>query len=323
MDVVKRISKGERNIKEIEGESKKSVGSRYKKSNISAPIPIAEGCTSNCSYCCVKFARGKLRSFNPEKITTQVREEISEGRKEIYITTQDTAAYGLDFRKSMDLPELLNKISNIPEKFRVRVGMMNPKNAKKILPKLLESYESDKIYTFLHVPIQSGNDRILEEMGRGYSVADFREIVDSFEEKFADLQLVTDIIVGFPGETEEEFQDSCKLLKETKPDKVNLTRFTPMPGTEAKNMEQVVSEEKKRRSKEMTTLMEDISLGKNQKYVGKIDEGLVIKEGEKGGYEARINNYKPVIIEDAKPGEFVKIKITKAEPTYLEGEVIE
>ncbi len=322
INVVNRISNGETNIKEIEGKSEKPLGSRYRKSDISAPIPIAEGCTSNCSYCCVKFARGKLRSFEQKKIISQVKEELKEGRKEIYITTQDTAAYGLDLRNNKNLSKLLDKITNIPGDFRVRVGMMNPKNAKNILPELLKSYENEKIYTFLHAPIQSGNDRILEEMGRGYTVEDFKGIVNSFEDKFTNLHLVTDIIVGFPGETKEEFQDSCKLLKQTKPDKVNLTRFTPMPGTKAREMKQIESEEKKRRSKKMTSLLKDISLEKNQKYVGKVDKGLVIKEGKKGGYEARLNNYKPVIIEDVKPGEFAKIKITKAEPTYLEGEVI-
>ncbi len=321
-DIVNRVSKGEKNIKEIQGESEKVLGPRYKNSEISAPIPIAEGCTSNCSYCCVKFARGKLRSFSCEKIVTRVKEELKKGRKEIYITTQDTAAYGLDLRNNIALPNLLTEISSIPEDFRVRVGMMNPKNAIRILPELLKSYESEKIYTFLHAPIQSGNNRILDKMRRGYTAEDFKEIVNSFEKKFQNLHLVTDIIVGFPGESRKEFRDSCKLLKETKPDKVNLTRFTPMPGTEAKKKKQIESEEKKRRSKKMTSLIKNISLEKNKKYLEKIEKGLVIKKGKKGGYEARLNNYKPVIIEDGKPGEFVKIKITEAKPTYLKGEVL-
>lgn len=318
-DVAERISRGETGIREIEGKSEKLGGPRYRESEISAPIGIAEGCTSNCSYCCVKFSRGKLRSFEPDEIVEEVKKEVNSGRKEIYITTQDTAAYGLDI--GTDLPELLEEIIAIPKEFRVRVGMMNTKNAKKIEGNLIEAYKSPKIYKFLHLPVQSGNDRVLEDMRRGYKVDDFVEIVDSFRSEFPDLYLATDVIVGFPGETEEEFQDSCDLLRKIKPDKVNLTRFTPMPGTDAKERKQIRSEEKKRRSKKMTELLHEISYEKNKEYVGRELEGLVIKKGEKGGYQARISNYKPVIVEDTKPGRLVKIKITEAEPTYLMGEV--
>lgn len=321
LNIINRIKNGEKGIKEIKGESEKTTGPRCRKSEISAPISIAEGCVCDCSFCCVKFARGNIRSSEPEKIIKSVKKELKTGRKEIYITTQDTAAYGLDI--DHNLPELLDEITRISERFRVRVGMMNPGQAERVMPEILDAYVSEKIYKFLHLPVQSGNNQVLQTMNRNYSVEDFKNIVDSFRERFQDLYLATDIIVGFPGETEEYFEDSCKLVEEVRPDKINLTRFTPMPGTEAKKLEQIESEEKKRRSKKMTELHKKISLEKNQDYVGREMTGLVIKKGKKGGYETRLNNYKPAIIEDGKPGEFVKIKITKAKPTYLIGKRLE
>ncbi|KXA91471.1 hypothetical protein AKJ57_01190 [candidate division MSBL1 archaeon SCGC-AAA259A05] len=319
-EVVERISEGESGIRKISGESRKTSKRRFRGGDISAPLAIAEGCLSDCSYCCVKRARGRLRSFKPDEIVEEVREEVEAGRREIYITAQDTAAYGLDL--GTDLPRLLKNVTTIPEKFRVRVGMMNPEYAGKILSDLLRVFESEKIYKFLHLPVQSGNDDVLREMRRGYEVKDFKRIVKSFEEKFPNLYLATDIIVGFPGEDEEAFRDSCDLLKEIKPDKVNLTRFTPMPGTDAKEMKQIRSEEKKRRSKEMTDIVQEISYEKNLNYWGNVTEGLVVKEGRKGGYVTRLPNYKPLIIEEADPGDFIKVKVTEAEPTYLKGEVL-
>lgn len=321
LDVVEKIAHGKRGIKKIKGESGKIGGKRYRKSKVSAPVAIAEGCVSDCSYCCVKFARGKLRSFEPEEIIQEIKSELEAGRKEIYVTAQDTAAYGLE--KNTNLPNLLEKITSIPDKFRVRVGMMHPGQAKQVMPELLDAYDDDKIYKFLHLPVQSGNDEVLHKMRRSYSVEDFKEIVSSFRERFPNLYLATDIIVGFPEENKEAFQDSCDLVREVKPDKVNLTRFTPMPKTDAKKMKQIKSEEKKRRSKKMTSIHHETSYEKNQDYIGWKAEGLITKEGKKGGYVARLPNYKPTIVEKATPGKFEKIKVTEAEPTYLIGEIME
>ncbi len=320
-EVVEKISNGEDDIKKIEGFSERYPRPRFRSDRISVPIPIAEGCTSNCSYCCVKFARGELTSFKPKEIVSSIEEELREGRKQIYVTTQDTAAYGLDIESN--LAQLLKKITLIQENFRIRVGMMNPKHATKITNELIEAFSDKKIYKFLHLPIQSGSDKVLDDMKRGYKVEHFKDIVEKFREKFPNLYLATDIIVGFPTETKEEFQKSCDLIREIKPDKVNLTRFTPMPRTKAKRMKQIESEEKKRRSKIMSKITKEIGYEINQKYVGEVDKGLVIEKGKKGGYTARIQNYKPVIVKNAEPGKFVSVEITEARPTYLKGEILE
>ncbi len=318
--VVERISRGESGIEIIEGESAKPTGKRVRE-GMSSPVPIAEGCMSDCSYCCVKFARGKLRSFDPEEIIEEIKGEVETGRKEIFVTAQDTGAYGLDI--GTDLPSLLERIAAIPMQFRARIGMMNPGQARGIVPGLLDAYESEKIYKFLHVPVQSGSDRVLENMRRDYTVEDFREIVESFRNKFPDLYLSTDIIAGFPGEGEEDFEASLELMEDVGPDKINITRFTPMPGTDAMEMEQVDSEVKKERSRELTDLYRKIIREKNQRFVGEEREGLVVQKGEKGGYMVRLQSYRPVFVEDANPGEFVKVRITDAEGTHLEGEITE
>lgn len=319
-EVVERISQREENIKKIRGKSEKLVVPKFRRNKVSAPVPIAEGCLSKCTYCCVKFARGKLRSFEPEKVIEEIKNEVNEGRKEIYLTTQDTAAYGLD--RKTNLSQLLKNITSIPEKFRVRVGMMNPSQAKLITPELVEAFNDGKIYKFLHLPVQSGNDKVLEDMGRNYRAKDFKKIVKSFRKKFPNLYLATDVIVGFPGESEEAFRDSCELIEKIRPDKVNLTRFTPMPRTRAKEMNQIRSEEKKRRSKKMTKILQELSYEKNRDHVGWEAKGLVTKKGKKGGYVARLPNYKPIIVEEADLGKFLQIKVTEAEPTYLKGTVI-
>ncbi len=323
VDMVEKISKGEKNIRKLEGETEKGLSPRFRKDEVSAPISIAEGCTSNCAYCCVKNARGNLRSFDPDEIYNQVKDEVENGRKQVYITTQDTGAYGLDLKEKTRLPDLLDKLVEIPKEFRIRVGMMNPNNAKNITSSLLDSYENEKIYNFLHIPVQSGSDRILKKMKRSYKVDDYLKLVNKFREKFPDIQIATDIIVGFPSETKEEFQKSMDLLRKSEPDKVNITRFTPMPNTKAEKMDQIDSQEKKRRSKRMTKLVQKISSGKNQKHIGDVKKGLVIEKGEKGGYKARIQNYKLAIIDKATPGEFVNIEITDSQTTYLEGKKVE
>jgi MiaB/RimO family radical SAM methylthiotransferase len=247
-----------------------------------------------------------------------VRGAVLNGYREILLTSQDTASYGMD--KGSSLPELLKKITSIEGKFRIRVGMMNPATTKRILPELLDAFESDKIYKFLHLPVQSGNDDVLARMRRGYTVDEFLRIVEAFKQRFEDLYLATDIIVGFPGEGREEFEDTCELIEEVKPDKVNLTRFSPMPNTDAARMKQVEGREVKMRSRLLSDICRRIGYERNLRYVGRVEEGLVVEEGLKGGYIVRLPNYKPAILTKADLGEFLQVRITGARPTYLLGE---
>jgi MiaB-like tRNA modifying enzyme len=319
--VVDQICMGKRDVRAIERKPlDKPCMPKFRLGKVSAIISVSEGCVSNCSYCSVKFARGRLHSFNPKAILDEVRNAVKNGYKEILLTSQDMAAYGMDVGEN--LPGLLKSICSLGEKFKVRVGMMNPANVKGILNSLLAAFDNEKIYKFLHLPVQSGDDGILASMRRGYTVDEFLKIVNAFKERFEDLYLATDIIVGFPGEGEMEFDNTVKLIKEIEPDKVNITRFSPMPRTEAARMKQVEGREVKRRSRKLSEICRAIGYEKNKCYVGRITEGLVVEGGKRGGYVARLPNYKPAILGNAKLGDFVKVKIIRPEPTYLLGEVM-
>jgi len=285
-------------------------------------VPIAEGCLGNCSYCIVKIARGKLRSFKPNQIVNAVKNAVAKGAKEIRLTAQDTAAYGCDIGTT--LPELVSKITEIPGDFMIRIGMMTPNNALRILDELIEVYENEKVYKFLHLPLQSGDNRILKLMNRKYSVEEFKEIVYKFRGKYPELFLATDVIVGFPTESEEAFNNTCKVIMETQPDKIHISRFSPRPHTKAAAMPQILEPIKKKRSKIMTQLSFQIGLERNMKLIGKTRRALPLERGKYESVKARLRNYKIVVIKEPKIklGEWVKIKITGATPIQLEGKII-
>lgn len=319
--VVGRIARGETDVRVLgRTPREKPCLPKFRLSSVSAVAAISEGCVSNCSYCSVKLARGRLYSFDVGSILSEIGDAVRKGYREILLTSQDTAAYGIDSGKS--LPELLKEIVALDGKFRVRIGMMNPSTAKRILRELLDVYENEKIYKFLHLPVQSGSDEILAAMRRGYTIDEFMQIVNAFRERFEDLYLATDVIVGFPGEGEREFGYTSELIEEVRPDRVNLTRFSPMLGTEAAKMKQVDEREVKRRSRLLSARCRKIGQEQNRRYIGRVMEGLVVEGGKKGGYVARLPNYKPAILGNARLGDFVNVKITDACPTYLIGEPI-
>ncbi len=318
-EVLEHVRRGEGPVRQLVSEPvEKPLLPRVRLNRVSAIVQIAEGCLSNCTYCSVRLARGRLRSFRPESIEEQVRRSVQEGAKEILVTSQDNAVYGFDL--GTDLPSLLRRLVSLPGEFWIRVGMMNPAFTLKIYRELAEVYASPKIYKFLHLPVQSGSDRVLQSMRRGYRVRDFEFLVDHFRSRFPRIQLVTDIIVGYPTETEEDFQETCELIRRVKPDKVNLSKFSPMPGTEACRLKLLDSAEVARRSREMAELCREIGLEVNRRYVGERMEVLVTEEGPRGGYIGRAPNYKQVILERAQVGQVLEIQIKDAKATYLIGE---
>ncbi|MEM0022034.1 MAG: tRNA (N(6)-L-threonylcarbamoyladenosine(37)-C(2))-methylthiotransferase [Archaeoglobaceae archaeon] len=281
--------------------------------NVIAIVSISEGCMGHCNFCATKFARGKLRSFSLENIVKEVENAVKQGFKEIQITSQDTGCYGLDKGKLM-LPELLEKICKIDGEFRVRVGMMNPQFAKAMLPDLLNAYESEKIYKFLHLPVQSGDNKVLENMRREHRVEDFVEVVEEFRKRF-DIMLSTDIIVGYPTESEESFWKSYELIKSIRPDIVNITRFSRREGTLASKLKQIPGWIVKERSRKLTELCVKIGLENNRRYLGKKMEVLVTTQGRKWML-ARSNEYRAVIT-SGKLGEFKKVQIGDCRHNYL------
>lgn len=282
---------------------------------------IASGCSGSCAYCIVKLARGDLKSRKIEEVSKEIENSIRDGCKEIWITSQDCGCYGLDI--GTNLAKLLEKIVEIKGDFRIRVGMMNPAHIKPILKELVDIYKHPKVYKFIHIPVQSGSDRILQKMRRDYETMEFVRIVEEFR-KLPNVTLSTDIIVGFPGESEEDFNKTFELLKRIKPDIVNVSKFGVRPGTEASRMKQLDNKIVKERSKKLASLVREIGLEKNKKWISKRCEILISERGKRRNqFVGRNESYKPVIVEGKNNlmGRFLKVRISDFAITHLDAEI--
>ena len=290
--------------------------------DVIAPVMIAEGCEQSCAYCITQFTRGKLRSFAAKEIVADICSAVRQGCKEIQLTAQDTASFGLDTRTNLGF--LLTQICALKGAFRIRVGMMNPVTVKKNLPSILTAYQHEKIYKFLHLPVQSGDDEILKKMNRGYTVKEFTRIVQRFRRTIPTLTLSTDVILGFPTETEEQFQRTIALLKKIKPDITNITRFSARPLTTAKKMKgRIPTQVVKERSKQTSEICSTISFEKNKEHLGKTYKVLVTEHGKQKTFIGRAENYKPVVLtQPVHLGQYVTVKIIDAASTYLVGKLI-
>ncbi len=272
-------------------------------------VEIASGCMSDCTFCQTKLAKGDLKSYRIGDIVRQVAEEVKDGCKEIWLTSTDNGCYGLDIGTT--LPKLVEEVSGIPSDFMVRVGMMNPMYMPRIKDDLLRSFESDKVYKFLHVPVQSGSDRVLHDMKRGHTEATFRDLVKKFRKKFDRFTISTDVIVGFPTETESDFEKTVNLIKETRPDVVNLSKYSQRPGTKASEMIQIEVSEVKRRSKIVFDLMNQIATQNNEKWLGWQGD-VLFNEQTDDQVRGRNFAYKSVFVDDAvKVGQKRQVRITR------------
>ena len=282
-------------------------------------VEIASGCMSECTFCQTKLSKGDLSSYRLGDIVRQVQTEIKEGCKEVWLTSTDNGCYGFDI--GTDLPSLVNAVVEIPDDFMIRVGMMNPMYMPRIKEALIESFNNDKVFKFLHIPVQSGSDKVLHDMKRGHTVNTFREIVKRAKERFGDFTISTDVIVGFPSETEEDFQKTVNLLDETRPDVVNLSKYSARPGTEAAEWKQIDVAEIKRRSKIIFEQINKISIENNKKWIGWTGKVLFdekIDEGIKGRNFA----YKPVFVRNAVDiGQSHIVEITDVTVNSLLGKI--
>ena len=233
-----------------------------RKNNEISIINIEQGCTNFCTFCATKLSRGNLKSYRIGDIKRAVGSSIESDCKIIYLTGQDTGAYGLDIKT--DLPTLLNELITIEGNFKIRIGMMNPWHTKRILSELIEVYKNNKIIKFLHIPVQSGSDNLLMKMRRTRNIEDFRYIVKIFREKISAITISTDIIVGYPEETEEDFQLTIGLIKEIKPEVVNISKFSSRPGTYASKLKQLSSQIIDKRSVELTRIYKEIRTGNKE-----------------------------------------------------------
>ena len=282
-------------------------------------IPISVGCLGNCTYCATKLARGKLMSYSINQINESFKRALKQS-KEVWLTSQDLGCYGFDI--NTNLVELLKVLLANKGEYRVRLGMMNPNHFKKIRSKLLQLFVDDRLYKFLHLPIQSGSDKILKKMNRFYTVSEFEENINYIRKKIPEMSISTDIIVGFPGETETDFKQSLSLIKKIKPNILNVSRFGKRKGTIAEQMlGQLTEKDKKARSKELFVLSRRVFLERNKQFVGQRFNALVSEKAQINGFVARTDNYLPVIVEKGF-GRIVELEIKEAFFHFFKGKII-
>jgi len=289
--------------------------------NCTAILPIAQGCLGNCSYCITRIARGKLKSYPVEELTKNFRTMVERGAKEILVTAQDTGCYGRDIRTS--LPKLLSEFLKTEGEYRIRIGMMNPNNLG-MLDELLDVMNDERAYKFLHIPVQSGSNDVLKRMNRQYTAEEFRNVVKRIRARYPDMSIATDIISGFPGESDDDHGMSVQLISGLGAETVNITRFSARPETPAFSMkEQIHGRVAKSRSRDITDARSTAALEQNKRFVGTVHRALVTEKGKEGTVIARTGNYRPVAVAaDLQLGEFIDIEITKAESTHLIGRML-
>ncbi|EMS55517.1 CDK5 regulatory subunit-associated protein 1-like 1 [Triticum urartu] len=288
-------------------------------------LPINVGCLGACTYCKTKHARGHLGSYSIDSLVDRVKIVVSEGVREIWLSSEDTGAYGRDI--GTNLPNLLNAIvAELPadRSTMLRIGMTNPPFILEHLNEIASVLRHPCVYTFLHVPVQSGSDAVLKAMNREYTVSEFRMVVGTLCELVQGMQIATDIICGFPGETDEDFVETVNLIKEYQLPQVHISQFYPRPGTPAARMKKVPSIEVKKRSRELTSVFEAFSpyeglKGKVERiWITEIATDGVHLVGHTKGYIQVL-----VIAPDSMLGTSADAKITSVGRWSVFGEVIE
>ncbi|WP_406536312.1 tRNA (N(6)-L-threonylcarbamoyladenosine(37)-C(2))-methylthiotransferase [Methanobrevibacter sp.] len=283
-------------------------------------IQICEGCLGACTFCCTRFARGPLNSYPIEDIVEEARKAIENGACEIQLTAQDTAAFGRDTGEK--LSDLIKEVANLEGDFRVRVGMMHPKNILNDVDEIIDAMKHPKVYNFIHLPVQSGSDKVLSEMNRGHTIGQYLDIVSKFKNEISDLTLAVDIIVGYPTESDEDFDLTVDLLKQIKPSIIHLSKYQHRKGAISSSLKEIPPETMKKRSKFLSEIKSKITEEENQILVNSVQNVLVVEKGSKGGFIAKTNSYIPVIVDNVELGTFVDVKITDATATYLKSELL-
>ena len=287
-------------------------------------VPILNSCANACSFCSVKRVKGKLKTFPEEMIRNHVKQHITHGAQEIWLTSQDNGAYGLDTEGTRTLPRLLKTILDIGGTTRIRTGMMNPQHAIKMIPELIEVFHHERIYKFLHVCVQSGSNDVLKRMNRGHTVEDFTETVNAFRKVFPLITIATDIIVGYPGETEKEFQETIDMIRQVKPEVVNISRFVSIPDTiAARQPYHINGRIIKERSRVLTKVFEEIAHEQRKKWLHITGNVFVNEIGKQNTMIGRNDAYQQVILpENTSLGAEVTVTIIETRMYDLIGTII-
>ncbi len=285
-------------------------------SPLAAILPISSGCLGRCTYCATVRARGRVTSRSVNDIFFKAQYAIDSGSKEILLTSQDNGAFGADSNSSLEF--LLRELSHLEGDFRLRVGMLNPMLVSGRSEAMAEAWADSRIYKFMHLPIQSGSQKILDSMVRDHTLDEFWEVVNVFRKHYPEMMIITDIITGFPGETDQDHQDTVDLLNALSPDLVNVTRFSPRKGTPASKYKRVNGRIVKKRSRELTSLRKKLGAKSFKRFVGKQISILTVENQKKGSTLCRDDNYRPVILKKELPlGEFYDVRITDSEYGFM------
>lgn len=320
VETVRNAIRGRRNIYLNGSSQPKLLFPRIRRNQIIGIIKISSGCLGKCSFCQVKIAKQKLTSYTPQSIKNEVKQAIYEGCKEIWLTSQDNGCYGKDI--GYDLIYLTKSLLDIKKDFKIRLGMMNPGHLYKMLEEIIPIIKNKKFFKFLHIPIQSGSNNVLIAMRRNHTLIEFITIAKRFRNVFPLSTLSTDIIVGFPNETDTDFQKTVDLIRKLKPDNVNISKYGARPGTESETMPQLDVKVVNERSKTLHNIVNEIKLLNNQKWInwsGKV----LIDENVREAVLGRNFAYKPVVIKKTFPiGTTIDLKVIGATSSCLIGEPI-
>jgi tRNA-2-methylthio-N6-dimethylallyladenosine synthase len=289
----------------------------------SSYVTISQGCDNFCSYCIVPYRRGRERSRSVEEIICEVRELARRGAKEITLLGQNVDSYGQDLPGRPDLADLLTGLNDINELARLRFLTNHPKDMN---VKLIEAIARlDKVCEAITLPIQAGSDEVLKVMRRGYTVEQYRRLVERIRQNIPGVAVSTDIIVGFPGETEELFRQTLNLLSDLKFDTVHIAAYSPRTGTIAARelKDDVPADVKKARLEQTEKLQQGIQTGINALLLGKTLE-ILIEGRQKGKWYGRTRTDKLVFFSSRgdHTGQLVSIKIEKTSPWSLQGNIV-
>jgi len=289
-----------------------------------AYVTVIKGCDKNCTYCVVPFTRGRERSRPLESILAEVKTLVEDGVREVHLLGQNVTAWGKDLGLSEGFALLLRKVAEIDGVERIRFTTGHPLD---LSDEIIEAMaEIPQVCDALHLPFQSGSDRILEMMDRGYTKDFYIGRIEKLREKIDTIALSTDVIVGFPGETEEDFKETLDLIARVRFEQIFSFKFSPRPGTPASEMEnQVPDDVKTRRMSQLLALQKSIMGEIAREYEGSVQEVLVEEGRGDGTYIGRTTTNRWVSLQgnDKLLGRIVKVKVKRSSPFNMDGELLE
>jgi tRNA-2-methylthio-N6-dimethylallyladenosine synthase len=294
-------------------------------SRLRAFVTVMEGCEKCCTFCVVPVTRGRERSHSPASILAEIRGLAADGGREVTLLGQTVNAYGRDLTPPTDLAELLEQVSAIEDIRRIRFTTSNPYN---LTPRLVAAFRAlPKVCKYFHLPLQSGSDRVLQRMNRGYTRARYLELIGELRDAVPEIALSTDLIVGFPGETDEDFAATLEMVERVAYDNVFAFRYSPRPGTPAAAMpDQIDPAVKARRNAELLAVTTRVAAARSARLAGRAMEVLVDGVSRKNARElaGRTDCNRVVNFEGgrAAPGDFVHVRITEVLPHSLRGTLV-